>query len=243
MPRREAVERGDRAQLVLDLETLTSKRHRLVVSMDRVEGSRPDDPGWMLAHDALLEDDVWPSFAAAIERHEKTLMLLYALERRVQEDEPLGGDALLKYEPLLQHPYLPRDLEDFLLRSREQLALQKERQAAEEQEQARLQHELQRERRGKRWAQAVAAAALLIAVAVQSGRSKEHEVDPPDELQVLDRSPGEASLTCESPPSCFKLWLYCDGEYECREDGVAGCNRGTCLQDFGTSRGHEPSGP
>lgn len=34
--------------------------------------------------------------------------------------------------------------------------------------------------------------------------------------------------TCDSPWSCFVLWLDCDGTYECHESGDVGCTKGTC---------------
>lgn len=39
--------------------------------------------------------------------------------------------------------------------------------------------------------------------------------------------------TCNSRFSCFDLWLYCPGEYQCHdEDSWIGCTNGTCTTDI-----------
>ncbi|MCA9707613.1 MAG: hypothetical protein KDK70_17305 [Myxococcales bacterium] len=44
---------------------------------------------------------------------------------------------------------------------------------------------------------------------------------------------------CSGRLACFDMWLFCAGEYNCVEDGVIGCTKGTCSTDT-SGKGPDP---
>lgn len=115
-PRRKWVSRTQlegRWQLEKDLDSLVEAR--LVVSEGGgPRGSLPrvNDGGWKLAHEAVLT--AWPEFTSALERRKGVLQLTTGLGQKRQDDEPLRGLVLAKYESLINEPSLTPELREFL---------------------------------------------------------------------------------------------------------------------------------
>jgi WD40 repeat protein len=133
--RHELDHRADAATVYGHLDVLVAAR--VVVSLDKGTMSLPE-PGWQLAHEAVLT--AWSRLAVAITRRSALLQQFSMLAVLAKEGTLLIDASLKRYEPLRDEPALPAELREFLdasIAQREQLEAEHEKIIRESQERSR----------------------------------------------------------------------------------------------------------